>query len=754
MNAKRPVVPLLCVVACALVLSSCLGSSSTPSTPLAVEFSVAPPLSDPLGTTFQVAAEVSNGSSVNWSCTPTGSCGSFNPTQTGSGTATTYTPPATVPPDDGAVTIMAVSVQDSTKEASANVTITAGGTINVTFNPPAPPPTLATSTSASLSATITSTVTNAVSDGITWTATCTNSAGAGCGSFSAAQTSSGGTTTYTSPTAVPAGGLNVTITAASTLDTEDDVTAVINVSTTQTSAFLCANCSYTYTVSGTEVSTGYPYTLAGVFTTDGNGDITAGEQDFSDYKFTTGNTAADTIEPGSAGISGSIYQFTADGRGMLTVVTNDVNIGISNGLTGTETFAVAFVSGNHALMTEIDGFATGSGSMDLQTVSSFSTSTLSDGMASNGFTFVVGGGTFSELPFAFGGVFNVNSQGTVSGTGSTADINSGGTVAKQQTLTSSGAYTVEDQLGRIQITLMSSAFGSVGLTGPMILNGYITDATHVKFIEVDTNVGVSAGLAIGQGAMTGTFTSATVLPANASYVFTAFGSVPDGAAALATTFTSDGVSKLNNGSSDVNESGVPTSGSVTGSYSVDSSGTGRVGISIMGNTIVGNPGTADNFVVYLNGGSDPPLALELDQYGVTTGNLFSQSGGPFALTSFQGNYGLNYTQFAYDAEAEEYVIESDTSGQGLADGAGNLLGTLDINYPGAPEPDQIFTGAYSASSSGRFTGVLTSSAYEGLFGTETLNFSYFVVSSSQVVIIETDDEAVTLGLFQLQTPPF
>jgi len=748
MNARRPLLPLLCVVASALTLSACLGSSSGPSAPLAVEFSVAPPLSDTLGTTFQVAAEVSNGSNVNWSCTPTGACGSFNPTQTGSGVSTTYMPPTTVP-QGGSVTIMAVSVQDNTKEASANVTITAGGAVSVTFNPPPPPPTLATNANATISATITSTVTNAVSDGIDWTPTCTNSAGGGCGTFSTAHTNSGVATTYFPPTTVPAAGLNVTLTAASTLDPMDDVTAVINVSTTQTSAFLCASCSYTYTVSGVEASTGDPYSLAGVFTTDGMGNITSGEQDFSDYRFSTLNTA-DTIE------SGSTYQFTADGRGTLTVVTNDTNIGISNGLTGTETFAVAFVSAHHALLTEIDGFATGSGTLDLQTVGSFSNSTLSDGLASNGFTFVFGGGTFGGLPIGFGGVFSVNNQGTISGTGSTSDINSGGSIAKQQTLT--GGYTSTDQLGRIQLTLMSSAFGNVNLTGPMILNGYITDATHVKFVEVDQKVGVSSGLAIGQGAMTGTLSSASVLPANTLYVFTAFGSVPDGAAALAATFTSDGVSKLNNGLSDVNESGVPTSGTIaTGSYSVDSSGTGRVGISLTGNTIVGNAGTADNFVIYLNGGTDPPLAMELDQYGVTTGNLYTQSGGPFTLTSFQGNYGLNYTQFAYDAEAEEYVIESDTSGQAFADGAGNLLGTLDINYPGSPEPDQAFTGAYSSSASGRFTGLLSSPiVFQHLFGAgvETLGFSYFVVSPSQVVIIETDSTAVSLGIFQLQTPPF
>lgn len=96
-------------------------------------------------------------------------------------------------------------------------------------------------------------------------------------------------------------------------------------------------------------------------------------------------------------------------------------------------------------------------------------------------------------------------------------------------------------------------------------------------------------------------------------------------------FASGGISKLQNGSADVNYSGVPTSRS--GKYAVDAAGPGRVGISIVGNTIPGNPNTANNFAVYLNGGSDPPLALELDAYGVTTGNLYTQSGGPFALTS-------------------------------------------------------------------------------------------------------------------------
>lgn len=74
--------------------------------------------------TASVTATVSNDSAnagVTWSCAPSGSCGSFNPTNTASATATNYTAPATVP--TGNVTITATSVTDGTKSSSATVTI-------------------------------------------------------------------------------------------------------------------------------------------------------------------------------------------------------------------------------------------------------------------------------------------------------------------------------------------------------------------------------------------------------------------------------------------------------------------------------------------------------------------------------------------------------------------------------------------------------------------------------------------------------
>ena len=741
MNARRPLLPLLCLMVSVLPLTACFGSyNNGPPLPLAVEFTTAPPTTDTLGTSFQVAAAVSNNSKVNWACLPAGACGSFNPTQTASSAATTYMPPATVPAG-GSVTIEAISVQDMTKEASANVTITAGGTVSVTFNAPAPPPSLATNAVAQVSAMISSMLANAVNDGIDWTATCTNGAGGGCGMFSAAHTNSGVSTTYTPPATVPAGGVAVTIKAASTLDPLDSVTAVINVSATQTSAFLCALCSYTYTVSGENANGSYG--LAGVFTTDGLGNITGGEQDFSEVSFSAGTRFSTGNAPDMLA-SGTTYSFGADGRGTITLSTGDNHIG-TNG-DGMETLGVVFISPNHLLITELDQSATASGTMDLQTVHSFSTSTLS-----GGFAFVVGGADLAfGAPLGFGGVFNIDSTGTISGTGSTADINDGGSFARQQSL--NGSYVVSDplQLGRIQLTLHSGAFNAVSLNGPMILDGYITDATHVKFVEVDSNAGVSSGLAFGQGTSTGKLNSASVLPANTNYVFTAFGEGVTGALALAATLTSDGMSNLQNKSgganADVNAAGVPSSGSVTGTYTVDGAGTGRVGVTLNGN--VGNPGNTGIYAIYLTGGADPPLVLELDHNSTTTGNLYTQSAGPFSLASFQGSYGLNFTLFGFDAADNMFDIEVDITGQCLADGAGNLLGTLDINDNGAPKANQAFTGAYASSASGRFTGSITSTA------TSTLGFSYFVVSPSQVVIIETDSQAVSLGLFQRQTPPF
>jgi len=78
-----------------------------------------------------VGASVSNesGSSVTWSCAPTGSCGSFGSTTTASGAKTTYTAPPTIP-TGGTVTVTATAAGAS---QSASVTVTISPTPSADF---------------------------------------------------------------------------------------------------------------------------------------------------------------------------------------------------------------------------------------------------------------------------------------------------------------------------------------------------------------------------------------------------------------------------------------------------------------------------------------------------------------------------------------------------------------------------------------------------------------------------------------------
>jgi len=180
-----------------------------------------------------------------------------------------------------------------------------------------------------------------------------------------------------------------------------------------------------------------------------------------------------------------------------------------------------------------------------------------------------------------------------------------------------------------------------------------------------------------------------------------------------------------------------------------------VAVALMGNTIARSDKIANNFAIYLTGDSDPALVLELDEFGITSGSAYTQATGPFSLSSFDGAYALNFTLFDPTG-----VIEYDATGQTLADGQGNILGTLDLNEEFHPDLGESVTGSYASSASGRFTGSVSFNAITLTPPLLTLNVSYFVVSPSEVVFIETGitpatgPPPVTLGLLQLQTPPF
>ncbi len=180
------------------------------------------------GSSAPFTATVTNDSSatpsVTWtvSCS-TAPCGSVSPTSSASGASVTYTAPTTAPSSGLAVTLTATSVADTTKTATANITVTVPP-ITVTVAPPS------ATVNAGSSAPFTATVTNdpSATPMVNWTVSCST---APCGSVSPTTTASNVATSYTAPATPPSSNLTVTLTATSVTDATKSASATITVPT-------------------------------------------------------------------------------------------------------------------------------------------------------------------------------------------------------------------------------------------------------------------------------------------------------------------------------------------------------------------------------------------------------------------------------------------------------------------------------------------------------------------------------------------
>ena len=137
------VVVCFCLVSASLlILPACGGggkNSSAVITPPGLSIALQPAPPGTMGITAEtfIAAKVTNDSSnggVNWSCSPSGSCGTFGSPKTASGEKTTYTAPSAVP-SGNSVTLTATSVADSTATSSTKITITPNPSANFFVSP-------------------------------------------------------------------------------------------------------------------------------------------------------------------------------------------------------------------------------------------------------------------------------------------------------------------------------------------------------------------------------------------------------------------------------------------------------------------------------------------------------------------------------------------------------------------------------------------------------------------------------------------
>jgi hypothetical protein len=555
--------------------------------------------------------------------------------------------------------------------------------------------------------------------GVDWAVVCPNTGN--CGSVAPLHTASGSTATYTAPSASSGNSESITIEAFATADHSDN--AVARLSIVGFSNSLKGN--FVFQTKGVDANGG-PFQLAGVVVLDGSGLITGGEQTHSDFVV----NYADTITGGS-------YTIGPDGRGLMTINTTDPNVG----QVGVENFAIVYLSPSEAFLVSLDDVnlapsnETSSGSMNLQT---------STDAPAGGYAFAVYGTDLSLDPLAMGGVMNIDSPNTISGTGSIADQDLAGTLTAKATL--SGTTTAPDSFGAVEFDL-TTGFGAMKFTG------YIVDSSHIALIEIDNDglgngTGATGGTGISQGSAAGTFTKNSFA---GTYVFGILGQDLTGyPVSLASTgyFTADNTGKIKSGYNDeyLSGFGVSVSDSISGTYTIDSTKKGRVDAKL---TFATN-GAGPEFIFYLTGNGNPPLVLDADANigSLGTGIAYPQAASPIP---FDGTYGMYFTQGAFG-------LELDSTAQIGVDGtAQTLSGTVDTNFLFSPLPDTPLTGTFSTiPTSGRVDGTLTNTYFPSPGADAgTVAVAYYLIDSGHGFFIETDSLTsgeLMFGYFSKQTP--
>jgi hypothetical protein len=479
-----------------------------------------------------------------------------------------------------------------------------------------------------------------------------------------------------------------------------------------TGGFSNSNLSgtYVFSITGTDVN-GAPYAMVGSFAANGSGGITGGTVDINDLVFTT--TSPVTAPIANAAISSSSgYKVGVDGRGTATLGTS----------TPFGTIGLDFVlsTSSHGLVSEMDNNGTGSGTIDLQTTG------LTQSSLAGNWAFSLSGADGSGTPFAAAGAFTLNQTGGI--TTGLEDLNDGGI---------DYGSTTGQGLGGTVILGPSSTPGTALNSTSFSLNYdvYAIDATHLKFIELDSSP-ILSGDAYSQ-------TSATIPTGTLAFTLNGFfGGDP---AAFGGYMITDGNGDITSSSTeDINEDGSAVSSApvpFSGSYAA--AGTGRFLI----NNFSGFTG-GGNYAAYPSSGG--VLLLEIDNepgQDIEVGAAYAPQTSGASFQSAQG-YGLNLSgdNVADDGIEVDDIAEFSTS-------SGNLTGLIDENSDPSGQLVQglALTGTYgSPDSNGRFG--LTATA--GTSSTTTVNGGFaltcYTVDGVTFPFIESDSGQVSTGVMVQQ----
>ncbi|HZD93280.1 MAG TPA: hypothetical protein VE133_03440 [Candidatus Sulfotelmatobacter sp.] len=326
---------------------------------------------------------------------------------------------------------------------------------------------------------------------------------------------------------------------------------------------------FAFNLSGID-AVGNPLAVAGNFTSDTTGAITAGVDDSNDNG---GVVASDPL-------TGSI-PVGANGRGTATM----------NTVRGALTFTFYVVDANHLKLVETDNSVVLGGEAFRQT------GPFSNASVSGPFAFTLAGAdVLSVAPFAAGGVLTSNGAGTI--TGGTEDFNDAGTVTLNVGLT--GSYSIAPGgRGTLQIVTGSGTFNFVIYPSS---GGVLALETDLRF--------VTTGTALPQ--QTAPFSNASF---SGIYGLNFTGVSTNGELDSIAQFTADGASRIT-GIIDINNVGAITFGQpLSGTFSA--SANGRTTLALQ------SPLGTQNMAVYLVN-NNRALFIELDSSVVLAGDIRHQ----------------------------------------------------------------------------------------------------------------------------------
>jgi hypothetical protein len=607
---------------------------------------------------------------------------------------------------------------------SSNGTISSGGVYTAPSSVPSPAQIVVSATSGNFSATAVVTVTSAQGLAVspaaaaipaggqtTFTATVNGVAATGV-TWQVNGTPGGdgvhgtidGSGTYSAPLSPPPGGS--TVITASAGGSSGTATATIVFS----NASLAGD--YTFSYAGDD-GTGF-LAIAGQFTADPNSGTITGTEDFLDR----GNGPS----TGQA-VSGT-YSIGPDGRGSVDLT----------GSTG-EIWQIALSSDQHALLINFNqGNAAGSGTIDQQTSAT--------ALAAGRYVFQLSGLDGSGLTTGTAGTFTSFGSGTLAPAlgGNVIDVNDAGSLTTDDT-SLTGTFTATS------LSLQSSALTTL-TGGTATFDYFLVNARHLRLIETDGNAFLAGDVFAAPTVPSGGY-NATLL-ASGNYAFT-MGGATNSPYAAGGVFVSDGggtsattSGNITGGVFDNNNGGAHFQTDValkSTTYGVDQN-TGRIASSISTTA-----GTFD-WAGYATSPTDPTkpnsvevLMVETDSNATASGIAYLQS----STAQPSGSFSLNLTGQATGNTAgeQDVLAQIDLSGT-------TLTGAMDINNFALGQIQSglniVSSRSTISSTDGNGRGTATIAAANGA----SFPVAYYVVDSDSVLMLETDNQRVALGILLKQ----